>query len=38
MFKDIGQVTKALGEQQYISTDEISTVIFLADKLCKPIL
>lgn len=38
MFKDIGQVSKALGEQQYISTDEISTVIFLADKLCKPVL
>jgi MoxR-like ATPase len=38
MFKDIGQVSKALGEQQYISTDEISTVMFLADKLEKPLL
>ncbi len=38
MFQDIGQVTKALGEQQYISTDEISTVMFLADKLEKPVL
>lgn len=38
MFRDIGQVTKALGEQQYISTDEISTVMFLAEKLEKPIL
>jgi MoxR-like ATPase len=38
MFKDIGQVTKSLGEQQYISTDEISTVLFLAEKLEKPIL
>ncbi len=38
MFNDIGQVTKGLGEQQYISTDEISTVMFLADKLEKPIL
>jgi len=38
MFNDIGQVTKALGQQQYISTDEISTVMFLADKLEKPML
>jgi MoxR-like ATPase len=38
MFQDIGQITKALGEQQYISTDEISTVMFLADKLAKPVL
>jgi MoxR-like ATPase len=38
MFQDIGQVTKGLGEQQYISTDEISTVMFLADKLQKPVL
>ncbi len=38
MFQDVGQITKALGEQQYISTDEISTVMFLADKLEKPVL
>lgn len=38
MFRDIGQVTRSLGEQQYISTDEISTVMFLAEKLEKPIL
>ncbi len=38
MFKDISQVTQALGEQQYISTDEISTVMFLAEKLEKPLL
>jgi MoxR-like ATPase len=38
MFKDIGQVTQALSQQQYISTDDISTVMFLADKLEKPIL
>ncbi|MBN8617532.1 MAG: MoxR family ATPase [Anaerolineae bacterium] len=38
MFKDVGQITSALGEQQYISTDEISTVIFLADQLQKPVL
>jgi MoxR-like ATPase len=38
MFKDIGQVTQALAQQQYISTDDISTVMYLADKLEKPIL
>ncbi len=38
MFKDISQVTQRLNEQQYISTDEISTVMFLADKLGKPVL
>jgi MoxR-like ATPase len=38
MFNDIGQVTRCLSEQQYISTDEISTVMFLAEKLQKPIL
>lgn len=38
MFKDVGQVTKGLGEQQYVATDEISTVMFLAEKLGKPVL
>ncbi|MBZ0291571.1 MAG: MoxR family ATPase [Anaerolineae bacterium] len=38
MFNDISQVTNALSQQQYISTDEISTVMFLADKLDKPLL
>ncbi len=38
MFKDFGQITQALSGQQYISTDEISTVMFLADKLGKPML
>ena len=38
MFNDISQVTQALGQQQYISTDEISTVMFLAAKLDKPLL
>ncbi len=38
MFKDIGQVTQSLSQQQYISTNDISTVMFLADKLEKPIL
>jgi MoxR-like ATPase len=38
MFNDIQQVTDALGQQHYISTDEISTVMFLANKLGKPLL
>ena len=38
MFNDIAQVNKALRDQQYISTDEISTVMFLAEKLGKPLL
>ena len=38
MYEDISQVTQALGNQQYISTDEISTVMFLASKLEKPLL
>jgi MoxR-like ATPase len=36
--KDIGQVSTALKEQQYLPTDEISTVLFLAEKLGKPVL
>ena len=38
MFDNVEQVTAALGEQQYISTDEISTVLYLAAKLGKPLL
>lgn len=38
MFKDISEVKSALAAQQYIATDEIATVIFLADKLQKPVL
>ncbi len=38
MFKDINEVKSALAGQQYIATDEIATVIFLADKLSKPVL
>ncbi len=38
MFKDISEVKNALAAQQYIATDEIATVIFLADKLQKPVL
>ena len=38
MFEDVQQVTRSLRQQQYIATDEISTVLFLADKLGKPLL
>jgi MoxR-like ATPase len=38
MFENIGQVTEALATQQYLATDEISTVMFLANKLGKPLL
>ena len=38
MFEDTEHVTRALSRQQYIATDEISTVVFLADKLGKPLL
>jgi MoxR-like ATPase len=38
MFKDISQVTQQLGQEQYIASDEISTVMFLAERLGKPVL
>jgi MoxR-like ATPase len=38
MFNNISDVKSALAAQQYIATDEIATVIFLADKLQKPVL
>ena len=38
MFDDVQRVTDALSQQQYIATDEISTVVFLAEKLGKPLL
>ena len=38
MFTTTDQVTEALGRQQYIATDEIATVLFLAEKLGKPVL
>ncbi len=38
MFKDKREVQDCLGEQQYIATDEISTVLFLAERLNKPVL
>jgi MoxR-like ATPase len=38
MYDNVGQVTKALSDQQYIATDEISTVVYLAQELGKPLL
>src|SRR5215831_402 len=38
MFKDTKEVTSDLGQQKYIASDEISTVLFLAEKLGKPVL
>ncbi len=38
MFNNINEVKTALATQNYVATDEIATVIFLADKLQKPIL
>lgn len=38
MFENVGQVTNALRQQHYLATDEISTVVFLANKLGKPLL
>jgi MoxR-like ATPase len=38
MFNTPKEATGALLQQQYIATDEISTVLFLAEKLGKPVL
>ncbi|MCA9917651.1 MAG: MoxR family ATPase [Anaerolineales bacterium] len=38
MFKDIADVRQKLGQQQYIASEEIGTVVYLAHALCKPIL
>src|SRR3954452_25035191 len=38
MQNEIGQVKSALRDQQYIATDEIATVMFLAERLGKPVL
>jgi MoxR-like ATPase len=38
MFKSIADVTSGLLGQQYIASDEISTVVYLAEKMGKPIL
>ncbi|HRE49309.1 MAG TPA: MoxR family ATPase [Aggregatilineales bacterium] len=38
MFNDTKSVISALAEQKYIASDEIATVLFLAEKLGKPVL
>ncbi len=38
MFKDTADVRQRLGTQQYIASEEIGTVVYLAQALCKPIL
>src|SRR5512147_2470829 len=38
MFASTSDVTDALGRQQYIATNEIATVLYLAERLCKPVL
>jgi MoxR-like ATPase len=38
MFKDTADVRQRLGNQQYIASEEIGTVVYLAQSLCKPIL
>jgi MoxR-like ATPase len=38
MFRDINEVRSGLSEQQYIASEEISTVVYLAQSLCKPVL
>jgi MoxR-like ATPase len=37
-FESTGKVKAALGEQNYIASDEISTIVYLAQKLGKPLL
>jgi MoxR-like ATPase len=38
MFETVEQIGQALAGQRYIATDEIATVLFLAEKLGKPLL
>ncbi len=38
MFKTIDDVRQQLGSQQYIASQEIGTVVYLAHALCKPVL
>lgn len=38
MFKDINDVRDSLNQQEYIASDEISTVVYLAQQLGKPVL
>jgi MoxR-like ATPase len=37
-YENVGKVTNALSEQQYIASDEIATVMFLTSQLGKPLL
>jgi MoxR-like ATPase len=37
-FKDVADVRKKLSAQRYITSEEIGTVVYLAQSLCKPIL
>jgi MoxR-like ATPase len=37
-FESSGRVKAALGEQKYIASDEIATIVYLAQKLGKPLL
>lgn len=37
-FESTGRVKASLGEQKYIASDEISTIVYLAQKLGKPLL
>ena len=38
MVENVGTVKELLSDQQYIAGDEISTVLFLAEQLGKPLL
>src|SRR5438046_8855738 len=38
MFKTPTELCESLGQQQYIASDEIATVLYLAEKLGKPVL
>ena len=38
MFNNLSDVTPGLMEQQYIASDEISTVVYLAERMGKPVL
>ena len=38
MFDTVEDVKRALADCQYIASDEIATVLFLAEKLGKPLL
>jgi MoxR-like ATPase len=38
MFKDTKETVSALSQQNYIASDEIATVLFLAERLGKPVL